>query len=447
MLEAFFARLSVIISDLCDGRAAQVGASRFFRNPNVKPDKIIAAAAVQTAEAAAGRHVLLIQDTSEINFEAKSARKRHLGQVGNGTDVGLFVHPALAVDAKDGSVLGLASATIWRRQKLKAKDYQSQPIESKESYRWIEAPDAGLQALAAAETVTVVSDREADVYEVLARVPDLTPAPGKPAVHVLIRCNHDRALAQKDAGCLRAHIASWPEAGRITFDLTARPGRPARAVTLAVRFGTVTLRQPKTGADKRDPAQITINVVEVNEIDPPPGTKEPVLWRLYTTHPIHSLDDAIAVVELYRLRWIIEQTFRVLKSKGIDIENSLLAEGEALENVAAMGLLAAVKVMQCVQARGEAGVHLPARRVFTPIEITVMQALLPKFEGKTQKQKNPHPPESLAWSVWIVARLGGWTGYATARPPGPITMHHGLQRLDAIVQGFVLAHPYADTST
>jgi hypothetical protein len=39
--------------------------------------------------------------------------------------------------------------------------------------------------------------------------------------------------------------AAWPEAGRIGFELEARPGRPARAVTLAVRFGAVRLRKPQ----------------------------------------------------------------------------------------------------------------------------------------------------------------------------------------------------------
>ncbi len=441
MLEAIVARLSATISHFVDGRAEQIGASRFFRNPKVKPAEIIEVAATQTAQAAAGRHVLLIQDTSEVNYQAKSGRKRNLGRVGNDEDVGLFVHPALAVDAEDGSVLGLAGATIWRRTAAKAKDYQAQPIESKETRRWIDTPQISQAALSQAGSITVVADREADVYEFLSRVPDLTPAKGKPIVHVLVRCNHDRALAQKNGGCLRAHIATWPEAGRLNFDLTARPGRPARNVTLAVRFGPVTIRQPKVGADKRDPRKIAINVVEVREINPPPGTKEPVIWRLYTTHPVNSMEDAERIVELYRRRWTIEQFFRTLKSKGLDLESNLIADGQALENVAALSMVAVVKVMQCVHARGEAGAQIPATRVFSEADLNAMDALLPKLEGKTEKQKNPYPYRTMAWAVWIIARLGGWTGYQKARPPGPITMHRGLQRFEAIVQGFTLAYP------
>ncbi|MGA8447201.1 MAG: hypothetical protein WB766_18710, partial [Roseiarcus sp.] len=40
------------------------------------------------------------------------------------------------------------------------------------------------------------------------------------------------------------------------------------------------------------------------------------------------------------------------------------------------------------------------------------------------KQKNPHPPGSLAFAAWVFARLGGWTGYYGK--PGPIVMLRGL---------------------
>ena len=53
--------------------------------------------------------------------------------------------------------------------------------------------------------------------------------------HVLVRAVRDRALAEID-GRMLAKIAAQPEAGRLTFDLSDRPGRNSRQVTLAVRF-------------------------------------------------------------------------------------------------------------------------------------------------------------------------------------------------------------------
>jgi len=40
----------------------------------------------------------------------------------------------------------------------------------------------------------------------------------------------------------------------------------------------------------------------------------------------------------------------------------------------------------------------------------MLEALQVRLEGKTAKQKNPHPGHSIAWLAWIIARLGGWTG-------------------------------------
>jgi hypothetical protein len=421
---------SATMRQLADSRAEKVGLTRFFRNPSVTAAEILEASGLLTAQAAAGRHVLIIQDTTEINYQAKAGRKRGLGRVGNGTDVGLFVHPALVVDAEDGSILGLAGATIWRRDKVKEKNYQRQPIEEKESYKWIATARAARDLLAETALATVISDRESDIYELFARVPDA-------GTHVLVRVTRDRALAEK-GDRLFAKIAEEPEAGRLRFDLPARPGRTAREVTLAVRFCAVTLRQPRAGADRRDPRRLTLTMIEVNEIDPPQG-EEPIQWRLLTTHAVASLADAARMVDLYRLRWSIEQLFRTMKSQAIALEESFIADSDALECLAATALLAACKVMQLVHARGEAGRAHRASRLFSPVEIKVLQALIVKYQGKTDKQKNPHPKGSLAWAAWCIARLGGWNGYAKERPPGPITFARGLQRFYAIAQGFTLA--------
>jgi hypothetical protein len=392
--------------------------------------EILETAAERTNQAAAGRHVLVIQDTSEINYQAKAGRKRNLGQVGNGTDAGLFVHPALAVDAEDGSVLGLAAATIWRRTKVKDPNYQELPIEEKESHRWIATPIAAREALKDAALVTAVSDRESDIYEMFARVPD-------ERTHVLARAQHDRKLGKASKSLFKT-IAAQPVAGFIEFDLVGRPGRLARKVALTVRFCEVSLRQPRVGADRRDPRELNLTVVEVREENPPPG-EEPILWRLLTTHKVVSLEDARQIVDWYRLRWTIEQWFRTLKSQGMALEESLIADGEALERLAAATLVAACMVMQLVNGRDEAGRRHKASRLFSPDEIKTLKALIAKYQGKTEKQKNPHPLGTLAWAAWCIARLGGWNGYAKERPPGPITFARGLQRFHAIAEGYELA--------
>ena len=60
------------------------------------------------------------------------------------------------------------------------------------------------------------------------------------------------------------------------------------------------------------------------------------------------------------------------------------------------------------------------------------------MEGRTQKLKNPYPVDSLAFATWVIARLGGWSGYRSRKPPGPITIINGLTKFHNIMEGVYL---------
>jgi hypothetical protein len=428
-----FAHATANVRQIASRRSEKAATVRFFRNDKVSVEEILATASARTGKACAGRHVLLIQDTSEINYEAKKGRKQGLGRVGNGTDIGLFVHPALALDAEDAGIFGLGWATIWRRTKTKRPGYSSQPIEEKENHRWITTAQMASQRLCEARLVTVIADREADIYEVFARLPDAR-------THVIVRASADRALADCDERMLGA-IGAAPQAGRIEFEMPSRAGRAVRNVVAAVKFACVTIRRPKNGAGRTDPKTITLNLVQVREINPP-SLEGAVEWNLLTTHEVASLSDAVRIVEHYRRRWAIEQVFRTLKSQGIGIEDSFLRDGETLEKLVAAALTVAVKAMQLVHARDQSGHKYQAARVFVPEELAILVHIVAYLQGKTARQKNPHPPQSLAWAAWAIARLGGWKGYKSERPPGPITFCRGLERFSAMAEGFRIARSF-----
>ena len=91
--------------------------------------------------------------------------------------------------------------------------------------------------------------------------------------------------------------------------------------------------------------------------------------------------------------------------------------------------------IQLVQERD--GKHqLPATNLFTEAEIETLEALVPTLEGSTDRQKNPHPPGSLARAAWVITRLGGWNCYY--KPPGPITFRRGMEQFHAIHRGHQL---------
>jgi hypothetical protein len=277
--------------------------------------------------------------------------------------------------------------------------------------------------------ITVIDDREGDFYAHWA----LTPGDN---VHHLSRAMHDHALV--GGGTLYKAVERTPFCDKAVIDLPERLDRRTRKAHLSLRFGTVVLNRPtRTGVEDL-PESVALSFVEVVELHPPKGAK-PIHWLLLTTHPVATLAEAWQIVTWYKQRWIIEQFFRSLKNKGLRIEDSQLETAQGLIKLVAIAAKAACTVIQLVQARN-GGEELPAEFVFSPEEIDALRAINKTVQGRTELQKNHHRPNTLAWAAWIIAKLGGWTGYASHKPPGPITFHMGLARFQILVTGRALAN-------
>ncbi|MEG4208397.1 hypothetical protein QUA20_31550, partial [Microcoleus sp. Pol7_A1] len=83
---------------------------------------------------------------------------------------------------------------------------------------------------------------------------------------------------------------------------------------------------------------------------------------------------------------------------------------------------------------------LPASVAFSVDQQQCLSQLAATLEGYTKKQQNPYPPACLPWAVWLIARVGGWSGYVSGRPPGMPTLVHGLRQFEAMFLGWKLAH-------
>ena len=177
-------------------------------------------------------------------------------------------------------------------------------------------------------------------------------------------------------------------------------------------------------------------LVDVREPHPQADT-EPLHWRLLTTHPVASAQDAWRIVEWYKRRWLIEQFFRVLKTQGLKLEDSQIATADRLLKLVAIAAKAAVVTIQLLQARDGSG-RQPVRLVFNANEVATLGALNQELEVDSKRLRNPHPPDMLAWAAWIIGRLGGWDGYPSSKPPGPITIKHGLEYFRAVAAGWSL---------
>ena len=422
------ARKSVCLRRAAGGQRSQiVRYGRFLDNRKVTVASLIEGWGKQTAIAVAGRHVLAIHDTSEINFRTSPEHRRGLGEIAKGNSYGVLLHPMLAVDAQSGDSLGLVAGEIWTRQGRQVIAHDKRAASERESRRWLSTALASKQVLSAASMVTVIGDRESDIYSAWAQVPE-----GR--FHLLSRSMQDRALV--GGGSLDATVAAFPIAARRTLGLVERAGRPARHAELEMRFGEVTIKRPHR-CDPDLPEGVRLRVVEVSEPNPPAG-QEPLRWCMLTTHQVQSSADAWQIVAWYKLRWTIEQLFRTLKKQGLRLEDSQVETADRLLKLTAIATHAAALIMQLVQARDGQRIQ-PASIAFTADEIGALHATeADQYAPRTEKQRNPHPKDTLAWAAWIIARLGGWDGYSSSKPPGPITFKHGLDYFHGIAKGWAL---------
>ena len=308
-------RSTVCIRRLSNDRVEEARFERWLNNAKVRLVEMERTIGEQMRARAGGLHVLAIQDTSELNYQAHAGRTRGLGTVGNGRDAGLFVHPVLAVEADSGACLGLVGAQVYARHEAAAKHRRALPIESKESMRWLEGAQTAKRYLDTARHVTVVADRESDIYEEWDRLPEegfdlLTPA-----------CR-DRALAACTRG---ATDCRWRSASRWTFPSALAS---AHTATLELRYGAVAVKRPRNGSDPGAAPTLTLRMVDVREVGVPAG-EDPVHWRRLTTHQVEDTAKALEIVLWYRRRWTIEQLFRTLETQGLDIEPSQIESASA----------------------------------------------------------------------------------------------------------------------
>lgn len=431
MHEALVARRGSCIRRLAGNRKREIQFTRWLRNRAVNVAEMTAHAGAGTAERVVGRDVVAIHDTSELVLGGRRARANGFGPVGKGGVLsGLLLHPVLAVEVGTGALLGLVDMKIWNRDKGKAAPRRKRATVQKESQRWIDGTTRASELLGSAASVTVLMDREGDFYEQFALRPS--------NVHLIVRACQNRLIEvgseEQTSTLLLDFIDTLPEQGRFTATIQAAPGRKARTTEFAVRFSSVALRKPLHGAARHLAKTVTLTLVDVRETSQP-EQGDPIHWRLLTTHAVTNLGEARRIVDLYRLRWKIEEFFHTLKTAAFDIEQADIGNPRAMINFVAAATIAAVTVMQLVQAR-DGTTDQRLTDAFDPADHAILEALSAKLEGKTALQKNHHPKGSLAFAAWVIARLGGWTGYYGK--PGPLVMRRGLDDFQRIKYGVKL---------
>ena len=409
---------------------------RFLNNEKVEEEVLIKELSERVGQIVTGRDVLVVTDTCEVNMSDHKGRLKPNSGLGRSdkSDTGhcFKIHPGMVMDASSLNPLGFSWVKVFHRDEDmpygKKRNYKKQAIEEKESYKWIEVAQKSKDVLSKAATVTIIEDREGDIYEQFALIPD-------EKTHLIIRSRTTRNLA--NGSSLYSEVGDAPVAGEYEIDVPTdkRKGQYKRKATIELRFTTCEIKCPAILSKKGYPPSIKVTCISAKEIGNVPN---PISWKLLTTHRVENFEDALQIVFWYTVRWYIEQVFRLLKRQGFGIEQSELTRGWALRKLVVLQLSALLKILQMNIAYSHPEGDQPIEEVFDDEQIEVLQKLNKKLKGNSQRLQNNNNPKTTKWAAWIIARLGGWKGYDSQGLPGVIVLKRGLERLEFIIEGIRL---------
>lgn len=409
---------------------------RLLSNPKVTEEKLIEETIGRIKNNCSGRHILCIQDTSEINLSDHKGRVDRTSGFGRsnkaGTSFCFKLHPTLAIDAQTLAPLGYSAIKIFHRPEQMPdrheRNYKKQPIEEKESFKWIESAQVSKDVLQQADMITFIEDREGDIYEQFARIPD-------ERTHLIIRSRSTRKLVND--GDMYQKTLSGKVAGKYEIAIRddIRKKQIARRAVIEVRFEECIIKKPELLNKHPYPPSIKLYCISAEEKGRPTNR---INWKLLTTHKIETFADAVQIIQWYASRWNIEQVFRLLKSDGFKIEDTEIEKGWAIRKLVIMELTSVLKIMQMHLSLSEQSEGQPLKEVFNEVEIEILKLLNKRLQGTTEKQKNPYSDTNVKWAAWIIARNGGWSGYSSQRKPGVITLKHGLDNFARMVEAFKL---------
>ena len=388
---------SSVINFCCEEHSERAAAYRLINNSRLVMEDMVSSLSSACSRGCEDlSHVLCLQDTTEIVFSHEGRLSLDDKDFGYGTSEKekycIFAHPGLVVDAASRMPVGYGHIKVWSRDRSENRQKKQRrgkvKLEAKESYRWVETAEKTVASLPSGVRVTMVGDRENDVYSVMCK----TLACG---CDFLVRSVHDRPVdCDVDGGSMgiKAYMQSRPVALTYNLELQGHKGRNARTAKMLLRFARVTIHKNGNCLDDVQESLTCYCVYAVEDAS-----------------TVETVDDAVQCVEWYKCRWFIEELFRVCKSEGFRIESVQLESGAAIKKLIVLTLWAALRCVMLKRAYDEQDEAVPASRMFDEEEEHLLDLEMERLHQRSPKA------------------LDGRNPFAHGRP-GYITMKEGLDR-------------------
>ncbi len=417
------------INQSCKSWREAKGTYRLLSNKKFNPEEIYSSHYKETGERIKGnKYVCSVQDTSNLDFDSH-IKTKGLGSISKAYTkhkMGLMVHTALML-TMEGLPLGLSSQQCWARvlreetaQEKTRRKYISS-IKEKESYKWITALQDTMNIIPVGTQVVTIGDREADIFELLWRCQELSTL-------FIVRNRQNRKFICPKIGKtnLQTRINQIREKEEMVLQIPKKQGQKSREAKIEIKYisGLIPISSPSLYGSKdtghKISDKVAISVVRAKEIDPPEET-EAIDWTLLTNIPVVNFKDAIERINCYKLRWKVEEYFRVLKS-GCKIENSRLSTKDRLEKLIALKSIIAFKILYL----SKAAISHPEELCTKILSLEEWQAL---YIREHKALIIPKDPPTIKQAIIWLGKLGGFMNRKSDKLPGTMTLWRGYENL------------------
>ncbi len=388
---------------------------RFFDNPSVTYNNLIAPHWKQCKKKSiAYDTVLCIQDTSDISYTHRTTIEG-MSQLGNGHGQGFLLHSTLAVvPGPLPQIIGLLHQEIfYRKSAPRNESKEDRYNRARESDVWINSLRAVGNPPSETNYIDVM-DRGADIYRVI-----------KESIcqrhNFIIRAAYNRKI-ENEKKKLFDFIRDATSLGTAHLAVKKRQHQTKRLALLTVASKKVTLLSPLPSQNE---TPIECTVVYAKEKIPPEG-QEPVEWVILTSLEGATFEEACKIIDLYAMRWIIEEYHKCLKT-GCKLEQRQLKNTERIERLTGFIAVTAVRLLQM-------------REQMKNSQVNLAKEFVPELMLKIIAKRNSNDADSMTLKqFWIeVAKIGGFLARKHDRDPGWITIWRGWNDLQKMYEGACL---------
>lgn len=414
------------LPDKLQDPAAYQAMYRLCKHPNVTHEAVFETHRQLTLRkmSECGGTVLVLHDTTELDYTSHDSLKEQLGPIGDGRGRGYECHHSLAVVAETGDVLGLASQILHRRAEPPENEgvAASREREDRESLLWLK----GSQAVGPVPEGCCgidVCDRGADTFEFL----DYEDGEEKQYV---VRSSHNRAVFvghedQSQRTLLHDYLRTVaPQGGRL-ISVPARDGQPARHAKCLMGAAPVQIVPPHVKRGHHRGKPLYVWAIRVWEIDPPPEMSEPLEWFLLTNVPTRDLAEIVERVSWYERRWTVEDYPKAQKT-GCGMERLQFQHTDRLQPMIALLSVVAVMLLELRMASRHKGAAEALATTLVPASHVMVLSIW--------RHQQPRSHWTVLEFCWALARLGGHQNRRGDGPPGWITLWRGWNKLNEMVQ-------------